>query len=623
MRGLMVAWCVAAVVAGVGGAARGQISPFDDVEWSESGLERVMVDGKWWEPVAIAGVEFEALYAFALKEYGRASLAQKRVDEDLFDVLERMGSPLRGESVSLALRDPATGLVVGFDSVPMTRERRDALRDKRDAIEEAAERARVVRSAEGGVDSVVVASILAPMHEVLRTMHSYSAARGVDLAAVVAAERERLGDGASLGEVSRSLRQILALSGDGHARVYGKLMEGAAAEDAGRGLLPVAVLPVDLEPGGRVVAQRGGELLSPDRPYLTAIDGVEIERWLSVAAEVAPGGSAASRRYGACREVANVGWIRERLGIEAGGAVRLTMRGRDGTGETVSLDLSGRSQVAYRKRAGPESAAVVAAVAPDLAYIPIESMYGARSSPEAFAAVRAALEDAARGASGVIIDIRGNTGGSRDLTHLVASYVMAQGDEPVVYSAARVLMWPGREPVEPSLAGRYLRPPDAAQWSEAERAAIDGFLEDFQPEVELEDARFGPLHVSVLSPGGPGEGALADVPVVVLIDERCISASDIFAAAMKALPRVRLVGRPTRGASGMSVEETLGRWADVKISTMVSFMPDGRLFDWHGIEPDEPVAVSPEDFARDGRDTALAEAVRLVQEMSAEVEAGR
>ncbi|MFG0244241.1 MAG: S41 family peptidase [Phycisphaerales bacterium JB054] len=623
MRGVMLAWCVAAVAACVSGPVLGQVSPFEDVEWSDAGLERVMVNGKWWEPVAIAGVEFEALYAFALEEYGRPSLAQKRVDEDLLDVFARMGSPLGGESVSLALRDPETGLVVGFDSVQMTREQRNALRDKRDAIDEAAERARVVRSAAGGLDSIVVESVLLPMHEVLRTMHSYSAARGVDLDAVIASERSRLGDGASLAELSRSLRRVLAKSGDGHARVSGMLIDGGLAEDAGRGLLPVAVLPVDLRRGGRVVAQRDGRLLSPGRPYLTAIDGVEIERWLGVAAEVAPGGSAASERYGACREVGRVGWIRERLGIEAKGLVRLTLADEDGNSETVELELADRPERDFRKQAGRESASVVESVAPEIAYIAIESMYGERSSPEEFAAVHAALGDAARGASGVILDIRGNTGGSRDLTHLVASYVMAPGDDPVVYSAARVLMWPGREPVEEGLEGRYLRRPESSRWSDAERAAIDRFLEGFAPEVALDDDRFGPLHVSVLSPGGPGAGALAGIPVVVLIDERCISASDIFAAAMKVLPRVRLVGRPTRGASGMSVEQTLGRWADVKISTMVSFMADGRLFDWHGIEPDIAAAVVPGDFTRQGSDTALAEAIRLVQEMSAEDAAGR
>lgn len=618
MRGVFGAWCVAVILACVSGPALGQVSPFEDVEWSESGLERVMVGGEWWEPVSIEGVTFDALYRVALAEYGRADLAQKRVDEDLFEVFEKMGSSLEGDSVTLELRDPATGRVVVLDSVRMTRDQRNALRDKRDAIDEAAERARLTRSSAGGLDSVVVASILAPMHEVLRTMHSYSAARGVDLAAVIAAEQDRLGDRASLAEIARSMRRIVALSGDGHARVYGKLVEGAAAEDAARGLLPVAVLPIDLGPGGRVVAQRDGELLSHDRPYLTAIDGVEIERWISVAAEVAPGGSVASKRYGACREVGKVAWIRDRLGVAESDSVRLTMRGDDGTGETIELSLAARPERDSRKRAGAESASIVASAAPEIAYIAIESMYDSRSSPKAFAAVRAALDDAARTAAGVIIDIRGNTGGSRDLTHLVASFVMAPGDEPVVYSAARVLMWPGREPVEQRLAGRYLYHPGSARWSDAERASIDRFLEPFDPEVVLDDARFGPLHVSVLSPGGPGEGALAGMPVVVLIDERCISASDIFAAAMKALPRVRLVGRPTRGASGMSEGHLLGRWAELRLSTMVSFMPDGRLFDWHGIAPDKPVVLTPEDFTGDGPDTALAEAVRMVRERAQE-----
>jgi C-terminal processing protease CtpA/Prc len=94
----------------------------------------------------------------------------------------------------------------------------------------------------------------------------------------------------------------------------------------------------------------------------------------------------------------------------------------------------------------------------------------------------------------------------------------------------------------------------------------------------------------------------------------------VFLAAMKELPGVTLIGRPSRGASGMAEFHVVAGKVEVRLSSMVSFMPDGRVFDWHGVQPDLPVELTPQDFTRAGPDTALFAAAELLRKQMAVVE---
>jgi hypothetical protein len=68
----------------------------------------------------------------------------------------------------------------------------------------------------------------------------------------------------------------------------------------------------------------------------------------------------------------------------------------------------------------------------------------------------------------------------------------------------------------------------------------------------------------------------------------------------------------------MSVEHEIDPALTVRLSSMVSFMADGRVFDWHGVAPDVPVALTPQDFMREGEDTAMRCAVDLARRLVAE-----
>ena len=138
------------------------------------------------------------------------------------------------------------------------------------------------------------------------------------------------------------------------------------------------------------------------------------------------------------------------------------------------------------------------------------------------------------------------------------------------------------------------------------------FLEGFRPEWTLPAGRFSDWHVLVLDPGDNPGAYRYEGGVVVLMDEGCFSATDIFLGALAELPGVTLLGRPSGGGSARSRQFTLpNSGLTVQLASMASFRPDGRLYDGRGIEPDVVVHPAAEDFLGRG-DRQLDAALELL-----------
>lgn len=114
------------------------------------------------------------------------------------------------------------------------------------------------------------------------------------------------------------------------------------------------------------------------------------------------------------------------------------------------------------------------------------------------------------------------------------------------------------------------------------------------------------------------------MPVVVLVDSGSASASEIVAGALQDHDRARIVGTATYGkGSAQSVFPLVGDRA-LKLTTARWFTPNGRSIDRDstgrgGITPDVEVRRVPSDTA----DAALARAIALLDERSADATAGR
>jgi C-terminal processing protease CtpA/Prc len=102
-------------------------------------------------------------------------------------------------------------------------------------------------------------------------------------------------------------------------------------------------------------------------------------------------------------------------------------------------------------------------------------------------------------------------------------------------------------------------------------------------------------------------------PVVVLLNARCFSATDIFLAGLKGMKGVTLIGTPSGGGSALVQDVQLGETPfRVRIGSMASFQADGTLFDGNGVRPDVVVEPVPE-YHIGGKDNVLEAAVQRLR----------
>lgn len=84
-----------------------------------------------------------------------------------------------------------------------------------------------------------------------------------------------------------------------------------------------------------------------------------------------------------------------------------------------------------------------------------------------------------------------------------------------------------------------------------------------------------------------------DVPLIVLVNERSASSSEIFSAAMQDYQRATIVGMKTFGKGSVQSVVPLDDVSAMKLTTARYVTPKGRMIDSVGIEPDVKVENGP------------------------------
>lgn len=103
-------------------------------------------------------------------------------------------------------------------------------------------------------------------------------------------------------------------------------------------------------------------------------------------------------------------------------------------------------------------------------------------------------------------------------------------------------------------------------------------------------------------------------PVVILVDRTCFSACEMFTAGLQAAGRALVVGpEATGGGSGGVSASKLPSGALIQFSTAVAWRPDGQIIEGNGVAPDIKVPIRPRDLYS-GRDRALERAIKALQE---------
>lgn len=566
-----------------------KLSPFRSMRAAGEGIEVQVDDENWFGLESVHGFDTATL----LKESKRLCGDRwwKRITEDLPALLEAMGRK-PDTAVDIEVRDLKTGARRKLAGVAMTGEKHKALRDANARAEREAER-EVPKAAlpPSELSAEDARADLDALKAMLDQQFAYRELRSVDLDQLLAEAKARLGEGAvARTALAREVDRILRAFGDGHSRLApGQLPPSAS------------YLPFLVAQGKDGVvafkADRSG-LLDDKYPVLEAIDGVPLPRWIEAASARATAGSPAMVARQALRGMRELADLRAALSLPDAAEVRVSLRGSGGTRD-VTLRTAPRSPV-Y----GEWPRTRTRMLEGNVGYLRLPEM---TSEPAFLDGIDEAMQKF-RGTKGLVIDVRGNGGGTRDGLRRLFPYFMGPKDGPQVVNAAAVFGEAGAS-ADGQLADRGMYPADWSGYGEAQRAAIAAFQKTFKPSWQLPAGRFGPWHYLVLDRTDNGKAFHYDKKVVVLIDDGCFSATDIFVAALGTRPQVTLLGTATSGGSGRARRFTLKHSGIVlQLSSMASFRPDGQLFEGNGVPPDVVCEPKATDFVGT-TDTALDQAL--------------
>lgn len=446
----------------------------------------------------------------------------------------------------------------------------------------------------GRLDEGRVQRALDDLQAALRDRWSYRGANGADFDAAIAVLRSNARNGMPLDVFGLEVHKILALGIDGHSGVDGYRLPGVR-------YLPFLIEP-DQERAVAFTSDRTG-FLANDYPYLTAIDGRPVDEWCSSAMAIIPKGSPQYRRHRCLAGIRNLDFLRGLLGVPLVDSVTLTLTSRDrNLTRTMVLPVT-RVLPAYGS--WPRQGSRV--LPGNIGYLRLETMVTEPSVAE----IKQWMPQF-RGTAGLIIDVRGNTGGDRDALRLIYSYLAAPGDPPRVFTAAAYRLHASRPGNYLATNHRMYRA-QAPEWSAERRQAVLQFARRFRAQWEPPRGQFSELHYMALDRLDEPEVYYYDKPTIVLLDGRSFSATDIFLAGLKGMRNVTLVGTPSGGGSAFTQDIGLGDTPiRIRIGSMVSYQADGRLFDGNGITPDALVRPAP-DYYIGGNDIVLAEALRRLR----------
>tara|TARA_R110002094_G_scaffold103194_1_gene102706 strand:- start:223 stop:909 length:687 start_codon:yes stop_codon:yes gene_type:complete len=217
-----------------------------------------------------------------------------------------------------------------------------------------------------------------------------------------------------------------------------------------------------------------------------------------------------------------------------------------------------------------------------------------------------------RDTRGLIVDVRGNSGGTRSLLTAFAGYLVADGQGAWVGNVARYRL-SDRFSAD-HLEARSMYRADDPRWSERQRLAVESFAAGFEAEWSP-DGAFSDWHYLVLDRTGHADEFYYGQPVVILSDAGCFSATDIFLGALSGRSNVMLMGGASGGGSarvqGFELPNTS---ISVRCASMVSYQPNGRLYDGRGVEVDVEVPAAPMDYLVGGSDTVLEAGIEWILE---------
>jgi len=430
----------------------------------------------------------------------------------------------------------------------------------------------------------------------LENRYSYLKLKGIDYRAALDSIRSSLGDGISRGTLALQLMKFMALFGDGHSGVGDPNLNRMC-----RGFLPFLVAEVD----GRLLAfkvDRSG-FVDAQYPFLRGIDGIDTKIWLEAATQIVPKGSEQFVRHRSIRNLRYIEYLRRELGLKISDIVEVELETEDGRSRRrLSLPVT-----SVFPKYGPWPRTKSKILAGNIGYLRIPLWM---SNEQEFLDELVTYMKKFRSTRGMIIDIRGIGGGSRAPLRILFPFFMADSDPPKVFNIAAYRLGHRKD----ILDARWLYPASWPHWTAGERTSIEQAAERFNPQWQPPSDEFSKWHYFVLKANRENGTYHYHRPVIILMSTTNFSASDIFLGAFKGWKNVTLIGNPSSGGSGRYQQYRLhNSQISIRLSSMASFQPNGKLYDGNGIQPDVMIESIPTDFIGQS-DTILDAAIKYINQ---------
>lgn len=221
----------------------------------------------------------------------------------------------------------------------------------------------------------------------------------------------------------------------------------------------------------------------------------------------------------------------------------------------------------------------------NILYLKIPEMYSYSENPKYFKLLKEKLK-LLKSSNALIIDVRNNSGGSRDLIDFFSNYFLMPDEYKVVNIAKSKGVL--KDETIKNLEKKYLYPYSKFKNIQA-KESIDDFLKTFHPYVQLDNKLYSENFYMVLSNKNAqhADNFYFEKPVYILANEMTFSSASIFVSAFKGIGNIKIAGVPTDGSSGMPTTYNLNpSQIQFTISQMISFQKNGNLFDGIGTNPD-------------------------------------
>jgi len=555
--------------------AEEKTTPFEAVQW-KGDKALYLIEDQWYELIAFQGKSGAELVEVCKLVYPQKW--KQRFGEDFVEFIVSLG--LKPKAVDLFTLRTTAGDTIQKE-LSFEESKRNAVRDYFREHHFREDYAEV--DFEEKIAKEAMQQDLESLRTSIHRAFSYANRLGVDTDAEIDRMKAALPASLSVQDFAIRIQELILKYGDGHSKV--DLLDFSRY-----GILPFKTAAFQ----DKVIAFEEGELLEADFPYLAAVNGIALSELLEVPPSFKlPHLAEQTQKVWGAGNLRYMGYIlqaKDRFSKE----VKVKLTNDAGEEKLITKPLlfpeteKEKGRIARLLEMTSHNSFSHKMLANEIGYIKISDML--TNEPDEI--IKGIMEDF-KESKGIVIDVRGNTGGGRATTLALLPYFLSETQSPLIGNLAKRRMNVKVEVKEGVIRKRYLHPLSSSKFDEKDKERIKSFLQDFEEKWEYDESKYSDWHFFLLKKNA--DKAFYPHPVVILQDEFCFSATDIFLASFDQLDNVKLMGTTSGGGSGKAEDHILpNSHITVRLSSIISFQPNGKLFEGKGVAPD--IYLEPKQY---------------------------